>query len=470
MSVHKGVWSEEEVEKMLKLKNTGHSWAHIAAVLNRTKNSCQQKLKEMKNAGDGRASLVTKSRKKSKSSINDSWPEDDMITLYELRRSGVPYKLIAQELGRSESAIMSKYRRTNWKELPFYSPDHKLADKVRDSKLDAVREKVASAYDRKFENHRMAVDILADELSKAVKPYNKVKPPSYKPSRKRGKKRQDEDVVLLLSDIHIGAEHSFEETGGLTEFNHKVMLDRLENLRYAVRDIYELHSQMYDLPRLNIACLGDLVAGMNQAGEWSQTHIAMSIMDQAVSGWNVLAEMIHYWLGIFEQIVFYGVRGNHGRTAKKGVEKDYVNWDYITYLFLQQRFAGHTRVKFVCPKTWWIFDQIKGHNFLMVHGDDVKSRGMPVKGLLDFEQKMSGIIGEIPDYTLAGHYHNSSELTTNRGRCIINGSVIGGDIYSLKDVHAISPPEQTIFGVHMEHGMTWKYNINLDSPRLKDQK
>jgi len=466
MSIKKGLWAQSEVDKMLKLKAAGHPWKHIAAVLNRSFHSCQQKMKEMKNAGDVRADLVTKEAKgKYRGGVNDAWPEADLITLYEMRRAGVPYKLVAQELCRAEAAIRSKYIRTNWKEMPFYSSDHKLSDKMRESKMDAIREKIANAYDRKFENHRMSVDILADELARSVKPYNKIKPPVYKPTRKRGKKRQDEDVVLLFSDIHIGAEHSFEETGGLTEFNQEVMTQRLQNLKFAVRDIHELHSQMYDLPRLNIACLGDLVAGMNEAGEWSQTHIAMSVLDQAVEGWNIISEMIAYWLGIFDQIVFYGVRGNHGRTAKKGVEKDYVNWDYIAYLFLQQKFSNHPRVKFVCPKTWWIFDEIKGHNFLMVHGDDVRSKGMPVRGLLDFEQKMSGIIGKIPDYTLAGHYHNSSELTTNRGRCLINGSVLGGDIYSLKDIHACSPPEQTIFGVHMDHGMTWKYNINLDHPR-----
>jgi hypothetical protein len=101
----------------------------------------------------------------------------------------------------------------------------------------------------------------------------------------------------------------------------------------------------------------------------------------------------------------------------------------------------------------------------MVHGDDIKGGTFPIRSLANFESKMTGIIREVPDYTIAGHFHNSCELTTNNGCVIINGSFIGGDVYSLKTVHASSQPEQTIFGINNSRGKTWKYNINLDDVR-----
>ena len=78
---------------------------------------------------------------------------------------------------------------------------------------------------------------------------------------------------------------------------------------------------------------------------------------------------------------------------------------------------------------------------------------------------MGDIVGEKPKYTLAGHFHNTAELGTNSGSVLINGSFVGGDIFSLKNVHANSRPEQTIFGMNNSRGKTWKYNIDLDDTR-----
>ena len=212
--------------------------------------------------------------------------------------------------------------------------------------------------------------------------------------------------------------------------------------------------------------MGDVVAGDNSSGEWSQNYISMPIVEQVMEGVNKIKDMLAYWLTIFPQITFYGVRGNHGRTGQKGVEKDFSNYDYLCYRFLELAFQENPRVKFVVPKTWWILAEIRGWKFLMVHGDDVRGGSFPIKKLTDFESKMMGIIKEIPNYTLAGHFHNSAELSTNHGCVILNGSFVGGDVYSIKTIHANTRPEQTIFGINESRGKTWKYNIDLDHERV----
>lgn len=54
------------------------------------------------------------------------------------------------------------------------------------------------------------------------------------------------------------------------------------------------------------------------------------------------------------------------------------------------------------------------------------------------------------------------ELETSRGRIIVNGSFVGGDIYTLQQLKVHSRSTQTMFGVHPDNQITWKYNLDLD--------
>jgi hypothetical protein len=391
------------------------------------------------------------------------WTEDEEIMLFCMREDGLPYNVIASELYRSIDSCEKKYRGTLWTSKPYFDP---VKGKIAERCKKAYLEKLTQIQDKRSKMKRMASDVIADRISQSFTSLPKVTPPVYvKNTAKREKVTSQEDVGLMLSDAHIGQDISLEETGGLAEYNLSVFLKRVETLKFATSDIVELHSHLYKMPTLHIFCLGDIVAGMNDVGAWSPTYINLSIFEQFTEGVNALANMIYYWLGLFDKIKFYGVMGNHGRCSAKGTEKEYVNWDFLVYQFLRTRFTDNDRISFVTPKTWWIFEKIRSHKFLIVHGDDMKGGAWPAKSLLDYESKMIGVIKDIPDYTIAGHYHNSSEMSTNHGRVLLNGSFIGGDIYSLKSLQRSSRPEQTIFGIHDKRGITWRYNLDLSIDR-----
>jgi len=389
------------------------------------------------------------------------WTEHEEIMLFCMRQDGITYSIIASELYRSVNSCEKKYRNTNWTIKSYYDP---VKGKIYERHKKAYLERLTQLQDKKMVIGHYKADIVADKLVQAVNALPKVSKAVYKKSKIKNK-THTEDVGLILSDAHIGHTHTLEETGGLSEYNLDVFKQRVNNLKYATTDIVELHSHLYKLPTLHIFCLGDMVAGMADVGAWSPSYITMPIFEQFIQGVDSLSEMIYYWLGLFENIKFYGVYGNHGRVNKKGVEKEYVNWDFLCYQFLMKSFSNNSRIEFVIPKTWWIFETICDHKFLMVHGDDLRGQSWPARSLLDYEQKMMGIIKDIPDYTIAGHYHSAAELTTNHGRVLINGSFIGGDIYSLKMLQKSSKPEQKIFGIHKKRGITWTYNLNLDIDR-----
>jgi len=396
-----------------------------------------------------------------KSSIGKPWTEDEEALLFELRAfQCLPFSIIARELKRSESSCSKKFYRTKWETKSFYDP---AKCRIKENMKQVLRQKVADAVQRKNDVNKYANDILVDHLVEVVKALPEVKKEVYKFSEKKAnQKHASEDVGLVLSDTHIGHHHTLEETGGISEYNFDIFKKRVEFIKIATAEIVELHSKLYSLPNLHIFCPGDIVAGMNSVGNWSPTYINMPILDQAVEGTDALADMINYWLGLFDNIYFYGVYDNHGRGARAGVEKEYVNWDYISYKFLEARFAGNPRVKFEIPKTWWIFKEIRKHKFLMMHGDGVRGG---LKGIEDATEKMASIIKNIPDYTIAGHFHNATEVSTNFGRVILNGSFIGSDVYSLKDLRKASKPEQKMFGIHDKRGITWTYNLDLSIAR-----
>jgi len=101
----------------------------------------------------------------------------------------------------------------------------------------------------------------------------------------------------------------------------------------------------------------------------------------------------------------------------------------------------------------------------MSHGDDIRGGGSPLNGLRTWEQKMSGITGIVPHYSMAGHFHNASEMTTNNGSILINGAVCGADMYSLKQLQLGGKPTQKLFGIHDRRGITWKYDIDVSAER-----
>jgi hypothetical protein len=148
-----------------------------------------------------------------------------------------------------------------------------------------------------------------------------------------------------------------------------------------------------------------------------------------------------------------------------GAEKRYNNFDLFCYKYIELEFKNQPRLNMHIEKSWWAIKEIQNHNFLMVHGDDVKSKNPPVTALFDLEKKMTGITKIIPDYSLCGHFHNCSEYTTHNGKALVNGSFVGADVHSLSNYMPGCKAEQKLFGIHPKIGITWTYNVNLQHDR-----
>jgi len=398
------------------------------------------------------------------SSDNKSWEKSDLELLYTSRNNGIPYRVIARELNRTPEECEEMFNNTTkeeWTTFSFYDPS---AEQETVERVSVGQLKKDISVRNALDKFRLQADIVADKLYQAARSLPPAPlPPKYTPSD--DSQRTAEDVGLILSDLHIGHEHTMEETGDLAEYNIDIFMKRMENLKRAVTDIKELHSKLYPMPTLHIFSLGDIVEGANTAGAWSAVYIGTPIFDQVMLGYRTISDFIYYMLTLFDKVEFYGLVGNHGRIAPNGAEKKYNNFDLFCYKYLEIEFRNEPRVKFHVPKTWWMIKEIQNHKFLMVHGDDTKGKNPPVSAFLELERKMTGITKQIPNYTLCGHFHNCSEYTTHNGRILMNGSFVGGDVYSLSNAMPGTAPEQKLFGIHPKIGITWTYNVNLNHNR-----
>jgi hypothetical protein len=403
---------------------------------------------------------------------SSEWSDSDLIRLYQAKANFIPYQVIAEQLARTPGACEHQWRvRDKWIRRLDLENDPSQKTLSRSEAKQAEVEKLDTRINTRLELNRVRADVLADRLSEVVSALPTATPPIYKsPPRSRNKDtsllhESEEDAGLLLSDLHIGLKYTKEETGGLAEYGIPTFLRRLDNLKKGVTSITELHSKLYRIPRIHIFMIGDNAHGMNDVGKWSAAYIESSIIDQVFQGVNSLSEMIYYLLGLYDEVCIYGVGGNHGRAAEKGKEKDYVNWDYIIYKFLEFRFANNPRVKIEAPKAWFIQTTIRNHRFLLVHGDDVKGGNFPIQSLVKVQDKVAGLVGRHPHYVLAGHFHSAAKISTNNGRVYINGAFTGPDPHSLKNIQAGGKPEQLFFGINNRHGITWEYNIDLEAKR-----
>tara|TARA_B100000614_G_scaffold262909_1_gene300844 strand:+ start:361581 stop:362882 length:1302 start_codon:yes stop_codon:yes gene_type:complete len=394
------------------------------------------------------------------------WSEEELQFLFEERLQNTPYTAISRALGRPYNSCRKTYNETDWSQKP-YSNGPKVRQHRRD--LKTFKAQTESTVNRALDRWRMRADTMADALVDSAQRLPRAPLVKWKPKNRKPSQHSPEDIGLMLSDLHIGHEHSLEETGNLSQYNVDIFLQRLENLKHAVADIYELHSQLYKIPKLHIFSLGDVVDGMNEAGAWSPVYINTPITDQVMIGVRALSEAIFYWLTIFEEVEFYGVRGNHGRVAKSGAEKDYNNWDRMVYLFLETEYRNNPRIKFNVPKTWWSMQNIRNHKYLLMHGDDAKSKNPPISTFLDVERKMAGYVKDFAHYTLVGHFHNASEITSTNGKVLMNGSFVGSDVYSLKNNLPGTKAEQKIFGIHDTRGITFRYDLDLDDERSRPE-
>lgn len=340
--------------------------------------------------------------------------------------------------------------------------------------LPDIEEMVAAEKARALEKHnkqlmkelirdQAAKDLIADKMITAIQALPELTITPFKP--KTNQHYSEEEVILQMSDIQAGTYISKEATGGLNEYSKDILKKQFEELTRAMFSIVGRQKQIAPIHSLNVHMLGDMVEGMGIFVGQAQ-HVDQDLYDQLFELAELICGFLIQMLGLFDKIKIVAIGGNHGRVGKKGENPHHVNWDVYLYKYCEARLQNYDRIVWVIPRSWWYLETILGWNFLLLHGDDVRSwQGIPYYGIDRADAKWTQLLdshGMRYDYMELGHFHSPSELSRVWGEKIINGCWPGGSIYALKSLMTSSRPRQNLFAVHPERGKTWAYPIWLD--------
>ena len=242
------------------------------------------------------------------------------------------------------------------------------------------------------------------------------------------------------------------------------MEKQFELLYYGLEEIVKRHKMVAPISNLHVHLIGDIVEGWDifKGQAYSIDH---NVADQLLDIIDLLCDFLERTRSLFEHIHVVGVPGNHGRIGKRGENLHYVNYDYIVYKLVEKTLKNFPEFTWQITKSWWQIDTIYGYNFLMFHGDDIKSwQGIPYYGIDRAAKNYRELLEMLNvkyDYMEIGHFHMPSEIPGVTVEKFINGCWPGGSIYAMKGLGVASVPVQKLFAVHPKQGVTYRYPIRL---------
>jgi len=263
---------------------------------------------------------------------------------------------------------------------------------------------------------------------------------------KKSKSKQIEEQVLLLSDMHTGMINKAPITGEIT-YDESIQEKELQTLVQGIFRFYELYQASYNITRLHIFALGDLITN-DRIFEGQQTEITCQTGEQIIKCFNYLSDMLKKLLEIYPEINLIMQYGNHGRTTSNLIVEDpKSNFEYLLGLLLKERFANNERINIILPDDYAYEYRIFGHRYLLTHGNMI--RGGTLNSIEKAAKEIALLVEEeYYDVITIGHFHSCQELSISPSTTmIVNGCFINKDSYAYNKLRKFSTAKQVLFNV-----------------------
>ncbi len=275
---------------------------------------------------------------------------------------------------------------------------------------------------------------------------------------------EEESLVQLLGDLHIGEVVDPQQTAGMSAFSVEIARERIRHTVDTAISIAHSKLSNYRFRKLYVFLLGDLVSGIIH--DELRANDEVGIIEQCLLAVEILAEAILKFCQAFPEVHVTSVVGNHGRVTEEKYFKGKAtnNYDYLIAKMLEKLLADQPNLTWNIPKSFFTVETVENESFLLLHGDVVKSwMGIPFYGLQRAYLKWRALHADYGfpfKHMVVGHYHNPNMMSIIRYKLIINGCIKGGDEYSIGAIAAACDPSQTLFGVHPRKGITHYWEIN----------
>ena len=343
----------------------------------------------------------------------------------------------------SEYRTSSAYRKPYEQAKKFYESgvfnkfsEDEYLNKLNASKREAEREKVKLRDERRAWSKQNYVDARAedvlDKLSDSLVSIGKIQFPNHQVNSFTS----DNDMVVLLSDLHIGA--TFDSAFG--KFDSDIATERIAKF---ISNIIELQS-MHNSENCYVLSLGDQISGIIH--KTVQVTNRENVVEQIKIATEIISNFCYTLTKHFNNVYFVSVSGNHSRLTQNKDNAmhddrldDLISWAVGLTLYNVDNF--HVIENDI--DTSIALFSIRGKSYVATHGDyDGFNKGDV--------QKLVSMIREFPEAWFTGHMHTIAVDEINTIKMIRGGSIAGsGDDYTIEK-RLSGQPSQLVCIVNMK--------------------
>lgn len=298
----------------------------------------------------------------------------------------------------------------------------------------------------------------------------RIKPVPYRQAKK-GRSKIKRELVILLGDLHIGADLVGAATGGID-------FGPLEEARFAaqvVRQVCTYKEEYRDETSLRVVMLGDLIHGCLH--DPRDGAIMAEQKDRAI---HLLSQVVAQLSSAFPKVAVEMISGNHDRDKLRHPKRATSSkWDSnatAIYCAVRRCCLALRNVEFHMPLAACGHFEVFGKRYFYTHGDTVISVGNPgcqikVTELENQVNKLNATLKDKDEYAvvLVGHAHQFLHIALNNGvTIIVNGPFTAQDEYARSIGIFESIPSQTMFEVTPGYPVGDLRRIILDKKVAKD--
>lgn len=285
-----------------------------------------------------------------------------------------------------------------------------------------------------------------------------VAPTAHKPG--------NEDVVLVLGDVHIG--DVVENSDGVEVFNPEIAVDSVDHFTEKALALIERIQGLSSVDTVHVVWTGDMITNEN-IYDGQQFQIGLKLRDQLSEAVAALTRQVATLADhdAVDAVQVVAVPGNHGKTRASGVSKQ-ANMDLILYRWVHDRLIDRGYddvVRFDTSEAQHFANfpvrggEFRGHarhgHNAMQHIDATSRSQSDWRG---WQNKHSF------DFAVMGHHHTSQRAEVmNEYPVIMSPSMKPGDDFAEKigrpDVSTVRKLG-TVFGVSDQRAVTWEFVLD----------
>lgn len=228
----------------------------------------------------------------------------------------------------------------------------------------------------------------------------------------------DNDLLVILSDLHIGAAFSSE----WGEYNSDIATRRLNQY---IREIVKI-AERHNSENCFVSIQGDLISGSIHKS--IQVTNRENVIDQIKIAANLITDFCFELSNYFKKVTITNVSGNHSRIDKKEDAIHSERLDDLIGWIVKNSLSHINKITFKENNLdiGIASIDIRGKEYIAVHGDYDSYSSSGVSNLCM-------MIHRIPYAILYGHLHHCSVDEVNGVKMVRGGSLAGsGDAFTIE--------------------------------------